>query len=78
MLSPVVMYSHLSLFHILSPNCYLLIFLFIEITENSKKGKFDKSSFRRPISYFGMNKAIFRVYVFIHACVKFRIGACII
>ena len=48
-------------------NCYLLIFLFLEITENNKKKKFDTSSIHCPILYFGMNKAIFS-YLCFYTC----------
>ena len=36
-------------------NCYLLIFLFPEITENSKKRKYESSGVRCLKSYFGTN-----------------------
>ena len=42
-------------------------------TKKITKRKLETNPICCLITYFGMNKAIFRVYVFIHACVRFHI-----
>ena len=53
---------YLSLSYSLTTN----VFVYVEITENSKKGNFDTSPFHRRISHLGMNQVIFFVSTFLY------------
>ena len=59
----------------LSLSLYLLFTNLFCLMNQQKitKGKFDTNLIYCLVTYFGMNKPILRVYVFIHACGKVHV-----